>query len=134
MQPCPRPAMFGKLPEVAIGAILLFAKFIDHLGVPWDLLLYTDHAKVRPKARCEFDGVIECLSGAIGAIVCNQDLLDHNYSPASSAKVAMGRTATSALGSRCLGMNQALAIAVGITALAITVATRCEYCTSVMIW
>lgn len=31
-------------------------------------------------------------------------------------------------GNRCLGMKYAFAIAVGATALAITVATRCEYC------
>ena len=59
MQPSPRPAMFGELPEVAIGAILLFSKLVDHLGVSWDLLLHTDHAKVRAKART-VDGRNKC--------------------------------------------------------------------------
>ena len=130
-----RPAALGELAEIAVGAILLFAKFVDHLGVAGDLLFHADHAQTRAQARGEIDGEIECLAGAIGTVMCNQDLLDHIIpAPASSAIVAIGRTAASDLGSRCLGMNQALAIAVGITALAITVATRYEYCAPVMIW
>lgn len=37
-------------------------------------------------------------------------------------------------GNRCRGIKDALAMAVGTTALPITVATRCEYCASVMMW
>src|ERR1019366_4883558 len=51
-----RLAALGKLPEVAVGAILLFAKFVDQLGVAGNLLLHADHAKVRANPRCEFDG------------------------------------------------------------------------------
>ena len=127
-----RPAAVGEQPKVAVGAIHRFAKFVDHLGVARDLLLHTNHAKTRAEARREVNGEIECLSRAIGTVVCNQNLLDHIDSPGPSAIVAIGRTAASDLGSRCLGMKKALAIAVGITALAITVATRYEYCALVM--
>ena len=69
--------MFGKLPEVAVGAILLFANFVDHLGVAGNLLLHTNQAKTRANPRGEFDGEIECLAGAVGAVVCNQDSFEH---------------------------------------------------------
>ena len=51
MQRRPRPAMLGKLPEVAVGAVLLFAKFVDHLGVARNLLLHANHGEgARPRA------------------------------------------------------------------------------------
>jgi ABC-type lipoprotein export system ATPase subunit len=77
MQCRARAAAVGKLREVTIGAIFLFAKFVDHLGVARNLLFHANHAKARAEARREFDGEIECLARAIGTVVCNQDLLDH---------------------------------------------------------
>jgi hypothetical protein len=39
-------------------------------------LFDANHAKARAQTRCEFDGEMERLAGAIGAVVCNQDSLD----------------------------------------------------------
>ena len=44
-----RPTMLGKLPEVAVGAVLLFAKLVDHLRVARNLLLHANHAQARAK-------------------------------------------------------------------------------------
>ena len=67
MQRRARPAMFGKLPEVAIGAVFLFAQLIDHLGVAGNFLLHAYHAKTRANARCKLDGKIEDQSQAGGS-------------------------------------------------------------------
>jgi len=77
MQRRARAAAVGKLREVAVRAIFLFAKLVDHLGVPWHLLFHANHAKARAKARREVNGEIKRLARAIGAVVCNQNLLDH---------------------------------------------------------
>src|ERR1035441_7714462 len=66
-----RPAMLGKLPEVAIGAILLFTQLVDHFGVVRDLLLDANHAQMRAQPGRQLDRHIEGLSGVVGTVVCN---------------------------------------------------------------
>src|SRR5690349_6923788 len=55
-----------------------------------------------------------------------------DHSPSRAASVAMASVGTATLGSRWCGRKYAFATAVGITALPMTVATRWEYCDSVM--
>src|ERR1017187_3786553 len=63
--------VLGKLPEVAIGAILLFAQLVDHFGVAGDLLLDANHAEMRAQAGRQLDRRIEGLTRVVGTVVCN---------------------------------------------------------------
>jgi hypothetical protein len=41
----------GRLREVAIGAAVLFAKFVDHLGVAGNLLPHGNHARTHANGK-----------------------------------------------------------------------------------
>src|SRR6266568_1672238 len=96
------------------------------------------HVQFCSVLRRELQRGVERLGARFRAVVTDQDLPIHGHprlAPGAAAGAACSELPTSsALGNKWRGMNQALAIRVGTTALAITAATSAEYCAWSTIW
>src|SRR6266542_6474348 len=121
-------------PEVLVDALLGVLDLAHRRGVVGQLLLDGNAVKLGSKTCGESYSDTEGGLGAVRTILREKNLPEHaallpQYDGAFEGWVP----ALSGAGSRCRGMNQALAIIVGTTALPMTAATRFEYWGGVMI-